>query len=340
MRSFMRHLILSQNIKITVPNLTKKIQNTIFQHSLLEKDSKIVVAVSGGPDSVCLLDIFTNLQKKYPLKIVIAHVNYGLRRKDSQKDEIFVRTLAKEYGLKIFVLNPKIKSKFDLENTLRKIRYRFFEDTRKKNKFDLIAIAHNADDQVETFFLHLLRGSGLAGLASMKYKNEKIIRPLLGTWRKEILDYLKDNDLSYRIDKTNLENTFTRNRVRNQLIPILEKKFNPKIKSTIFDAIESISDDYSFLNEFSQKAYKKNGLLSVRKIFKNHPAIQKRIILEALKEKNPNLRNIESAHLREILKALRSTKNKRQIVIFKGLKMERKGDRIFIEKAPKRSKAS
>ncbi len=314
-------------------NLTKKIQNTIFQYSLIKKDSKIVAAISGGPDSVCLLDIFANLQKKYPLKVIIAHVNYGLRGTDSQKDEIFVRNLAKKYGLEIFVLNPKIKSKFNLENNLREIRYRFFEEIRKKNKFDLIAVAHNADDQVETFFLHLLRGSGLAGLSSMKYKNEKIIRPLLGTWRKEILDYLKNNNLSYRIDKTNLENTFTRNKIRNQLIPILERKFNPKIKNTIFDAIESISDDYSFLNEFSQKAYKKSGLLSVRKIFKNHPAIQKRIILEALREKNSSFRNIESAHLREILKALRSTKNKRQIVAFKGLKIERKGDRIFIEKA-------
>lgn len=339
MKFFTKHWILSKRIKIIVLNLTKKIQNAIFQYSLIEKDSKIIVAVSGGPDSVCLLAILANLQKKYPLKIIIAHVNYGLRGSDSQKDEIFVRNLAKKYGLEIFVLNTKVRSKSDLENNLRKIRYRFFEKTKNKSKFDLIATAHNADDQVETFFLHLLRGSGLAGLSSMKYKNEKTIRPMLGIWRKEILDYLKSNKLPYRIDKTNSENVFTRNKIRNQLIPILEKKFNPKIKSTIFNAIESISDDYSFLDEISRKTYKKIGPLSIKKILENHPAIQKRILLEALKERSSNLRNVESAHLREILKALRSTKNKRQVVTFKGLKLERKGDRIFIEKAQNRQKA-
>lgn len=316
-----------------MPNLTKKIQNTIFRYKLIKRDSKIILAVSSGPDSTCLFHILMALQKKYPLKIIIAHVNYGLRGKDSQKDEAFVRDLAEKYGLKIFVLNPHIRSRSNLENNLREIRYRFFEEIRKKNKFDLIATAHNADDQVETFFLHLLRGSGLAGLSSMRYKNGKIIRPLLGAWRKEIIDYLKKNALSYRIDKTNSENIFTRNKIRNQLIPILEKKFNPKIKETIFDAIESISDDYSFLDEFSKGIYKKNKSLSVGKILGNHPAIQKRIILEALREKSPNLRNIGSAHPREILKVLESTKSKRQIVVFKGLKMERKGDRITIEKA-------
>jgi len=319
-----------------VPNLTKKIQNTIFQYGLLKKGDKVVIAVSGGPDSVCLLDILAKLQKKYSLGIIIAHINYGLRGIDSRKDEAFVRDLSKKYGLEIFILRAKIRSKSNLENNLREIRYRFFDKIRKKKDFDLIVTAHNADDKVETFFLHLIRGSGLAGLSSMKYKSDELIRPLLGVWRKEVLAHLKDNNLPYRIDKTNLESTFTRNRVRNQLIPFLEKNFNPKIKGTIFDAIESISEDYSFLDSFSREAYKKSLPLSAERILKNPPAIQKRVVMEALKEKSSDLRNIESANLREILKALKSTKNKRQTVVFKRLKVERKGDKITIEMLKKR----
>lgn len=318
-----------------MPNLTKKIQNTIFQHNLIQKNNKIVLAISGGPDSVCLFHIFLALQKKYALKLIIAHINYGLRGKDSQKDEDFVRRLAEKAGIELFVLKPVIKAASNLENTLREIRYTFFEKIRKENNFDLIATGHNADDQVETFFLHLLRGAGMTGLSAMRHKNKKIIRPLLGTWRKEIQEYLGKNDFSYKTDKTNFESIFTRNKIRNKLIPLIEKEINPNIKKTISEAIQSISDDYSFLDQFSKEAYQRNSHLSVKKILENHPAIQKRILLEAMREKTTTTDNVTSAILREITKILVSTKNKRQVVIFKGLKVERKGDRITIEKDKK-----
>ncbi|MDQ1283783.1 MAG: tRNA(Ile)-lysidine synthase [Patescibacteria group bacterium] len=321
-------------------NLIKKVQNTIFQYSLLKRDDKIIVAVSGGPDSTAMLDIFSKLKKKYDLDLIVAHVNYNLRGNDSKKDEAFARKLAEKYNLEIFVLRPvetqnfaslPQRKKHPSENTLRDIRYAFFEKIRLENKFDHIAVAHNADDQVETFLSRVIRGAGLLGLSAMRHKNNSIIRPLLDVPRCEILKYLKENKLTYRVDKTNLESEFLRNKIRNKLLPYLEKNFNPAIRQTIFDATVSISEDYSLVSNLIEKKYKKLNELDVKNIEKLHPAVQKGIVRKMLKEKKGNLQNIGAANIEEILKIIKSTKNKAQTVVFKGLKITRKGDKIKIE---------
>ena len=214
-------------------NLIKKIQNSASLNSLWKNDSKVILGISGGPDSVCLLDIFAKISQKYDLKLHIVHVNYGLRGNDSEKDEKLVQSLAQKYRIGSSVLKVgKLKKSEINEENLRNIRYLFFEKIREELKFDLISVAHNQDDQVETFLMRVIRGAGLHGLAGMKYKNEKIIRPFLGISRKEILEYLKNNKLKYRIDKTNEKDVFLRNKIRNELIPFLQKNFNPNIKKT------------------------------------------------------------------------------------------------------------
>lgn len=309
-------------------NLVKTIQNTIFQQALFARGAKIVVGVSGGPDSTCLLDVLKKLESKYDLQLLIAHVNYGLREKDSDKDEKFVRNLAQKNNLKIEVLQVKVSSKQNLENNLRDIRYDFFEKIRKENKFDLIAVAHNSDDQVETYLMRIIRGAGLQGLSAMRYKNNRIIRPLLNVSRKEILEHLAKTERTYRTDRTNAENLFLRNKIRNKLIPYLEKNFNPSIRKTIFDSTVSIAEDFSFINEMAEKAYRKNKDLSAKKIMTLLPALQKRVLLQAIAEKKQGCKDIELPHIEEILKAIRSTKNKNQTVSFQGLKMTRKGDKV------------
>lgn len=311
-------------------NLIKTIQNTIFQQELFTRGAKIVVGVSGGPDSVCLLEVLVELAPKHDLQLIVAHVNYGLRGKDSDKDEEFVRDLAQKSNLKIEVLQVKVSSKQNLENNLRNIRYDFFEKIRKENKFDLIAVAHNSNDQVETYLMRIIRGAGLQGLSAMRYKNGKIIRPLLNVSRKEILKHLDRNNKTHRTDKTNAENLFLRNKIRNKLIPYLEKNFNPSIRKTIFDSTASIAEDFSFINEMTEKSYQKNKGLSIKKILALHPALQRRILLQAIAEKKQDCKDIELSHIEEILKALRSTKSKNQTVSFQGLKMTRKGDKVTI----------
>ncbi len=314
-------------------NLVKKFQNTSHQYDLWQKGSKIVLGVSGGPDSVCLLDIFVKIQKTYALELIIAHVNYGLRGKDSERDEKFVRDLANKYNLTIEILKvPKLNTKNISENYLRDLRYDFFEKIRQQYKFDLIAVAHNSDDQVETFLMRLLRGSGLQGLSGMKYKSGKIIRPLLSTTRQEILEYLNETNRTYRTDRTNAKNLFLRNKIRNKLLPFLEKNFNPQIKQTVFTATTSIAEDSSFIADAVEKLASKQLELSAKKILSLHPALQRRLLLHYIEQQKLDLKDIEATHIEEILKALKSTKGKNQIVIFKGLKMLRKGDKVTISK--------
>jgi len=328
-------------------SLVKKIQNTSFRHDLFKKNDKIVLAVSGGPDSCAMLNILARLEKKYSLELLVAHVNYGLRGKDSDKDEKLVRELAEKYGIGVEVLNasitpPSRRVRRDTspgyreggntlsENALRDMRYDFFEKLRHKNNFDFIAVAHNSDDQVETYLLRTIRGAGLDGLTAMKFKNEKLIRPLLEISKKEILEYLKKNKLDYRTDKTNLENEYLRNKVRNRLLPYLEKNFNPNIRETIFDSTVSIVEDVDFLDKATAKQQEKLSELDVKKLLKLHPAILRRILRKKLEAVKGNLKNIDASHIEEVLKIIKSTKNKRQIVTLKGLKVMRKGDRLEI----------
>ena len=314
-------------------NLVKKIQNNIFQKNFFARGSGLVLGISGGPDSVCLAEILAGLQSKYDLKIILAHVNYALRGKDSDRDQKIVEDLAQKYALELFVLQPKLGKK-NSEESLRNIRYDFFEKVRKENGCEYIAVAHTLDDQVETFFMRLIRGAGLSGLTSMKFCNGKIIRPLLNISKKEILEFLKKNKIKYRIDKTNQENKFLRNKIRNIFIPLLEKDFNPNIKEMVFSNTLSIADDYSLLLDLAQREYakifSKNGTGSIQKILELPESLQRMVLREAIAGAKENLRDIDAAHTEEILKAIKSSKNKSQKVSFKGLKIVRNGDKLNV----------
>jgi len=314
-------------------NLIKKIQNEAYLNQFWKRGDKIIVGVSGGPDSVCLLDILAKIKEKFGIELHIAHVNYGLRGKDSEKDEKLIQALAEKYQISLSILkSEKLRANQINENSLRNIRYDFFEKIRKELGYDLITVAHNQDDQAETFFLHLLRGAGLQGLSGMKYKSGKIIRPLLRISRKEISEYLKNEKLKYRMDKTNKTDKFFRNKIRNKLIPQIEKNFNPNIKKIIADSTLNIAEDLSFIAELSKKYFTDGKEIKISRILKLHPALQKRIILEAIRKQRESLENIESTHIKEIFKIMRSNKSKSQTFLFQGLKITRRGDKLFMLK--------
>jgi tRNA(Ile)-lysidine synthase len=315
-------------------NLLKKIQENIYRHELFERGARIVVGVSGGPDSVCLLNILHKLKNKYDLKLVIAHINYGLRGKDSDKDEQLVKKIAEKHK---FAIEIKHNTQYTILNTnleekLRNFRYKFFEDVAKKHKATAIAVAHNMNDQAETVLARMIRGSGLRGLAAMKFKNGKIIRPFLNVRREEILAYLHSKRVPYRIDKSNLSLDFTRNKIRNKLIPVLEKGFNPRVQETLFKFSQSAAADYDFIQRFAEAWLKSQKMIRVSKLNELHGAICAEALRQLIEKLKPNLRDIESGHLNEIMKTLKSTKNKRQKITLKGLKIERRGDRLTINK--------
>lgn len=321
-------------------NLIKKFQNISHQYNLWQEGSKIVLGVSGGPDSVCLLDIFAKFKDKYNLDLIVAHVNYGLRGKDSEADEKLARKLAEKYGIKINVLKPEkgLKKGENLENVLRGIRYDFFEKLRKRKNFDFIAVAHTKDDQAETVLMRLIRGAGLKGLRAMRPKTEKIIRPLLGVSKKEILAYLKENKLKYRIDITNKDNSIFRNKIRNLLIPYLEKNFNPSIKDTLASEAVVIADDYSYIKNEAKKEYEKvkiasqgrQIIFSNKELQKTHPSIQRELLRMGITEVKRDIKDIRSANIEEVMKAFKSGKGKNQKVSFQGLKMIKRGDKIHL----------
>ncbi len=322
--------------------MIKNIQNLAFRKKLWKEGDKIIVAVSGGPDSVCLLDILAALAPKYNFRLHIAHVNYGLRGKESDGDEKYVRNLAKKYSLPINVSNAKKQAKTkageNLENKLRQIRYSFFEKIRRQKKFNLIAVAHNQDDQAETVLMRILRGSGLQGLASMSAKSQNIIRPLLDTSRKEIEKYLKEKNIPFRIDKSNKDTVFFRNKIRRHLIPYLEKNFKISIKKNLSSLAKTISDDFEYIQSSARKESSKTITESNGKIVIKIPillnlslSLQRQVLRNSISMLS-GLHNIELGNIEELLKIANSQKSKNQQASFGGLKVERKGDKLTLIK--------
>ena len=317
-----------------VRGFIKRVLNTVSLYHLWEPKKCFIVAVSGGADSLCLLDILFLLAKKYSFALHVVHVNYRLRDKDSENDERLVRKQASAYGIPCSVLRPKINTKNNLEAKLRTLRYAFFEKIRKQENYDLIAVAHNEDDQAETFLLRLLRGSGISGLASMRPKNKYIIRPLIQMSRQEIIRYLKERRIIHNEDISNQDTKFLRNRVRHELLPFLEKKFQSKIKKILATNASLLAEDYAFLNSLTAPlpSLKKSGksiCFSCAEIL-SFPEPLVRYQLRALFSPLLNSQPPEKNLLNEALKCLRSKKGKVQKFSFGGLKFIRKGDTVTL----------
>lgn len=222
--------------------MLQKFLRFISQNRLFDIDSdKILLAVSGGTDSVVMCDLAFHAG----LKFAVCHINFNLRGGDSMEDEKFVRGLASKYGVKCFVksfdtLSYAEKTRQSVEMAARELRYAEFERIMDDEGFQFTAVAHQKDDAVETFFLNLLRGSSIRGLTGIKVKNNRIIRPLLCFSRREILQYIEDNRLSFRLDKTNLETEFSRNKIRNEIIPLFEE-INPSFKDNAALSLKFLS---------------------------------------------------------------------------------------------------
>jgi tRNA(Ile)-lysidine synthase len=190
---------------------------------------RTLLAVSGGMDSVVLVDLF----HKAGFRFEIAHCNFGLRGAESDGDEVFVKTLAEQYGVQFYSVRFDLSNiKSSIQEEARTLRYNWFEQIRKANKLDYIATAHHADDQVETVLQHFVKGTGIRGLRGMKVKRDLIVRPLLFAFRDEIETYCTEQNLNYRTDSSNASLKYERNKVRHELIPMLQT-LNPNFKATL-----------------------------------------------------------------------------------------------------------
>lgn len=312
----------------------RRVQNTNSLLRLWSHEKSFIVAVSGGPDSLCLLDVFSALSEKHGLKLHVAHVNYRLRGVASDQDEALVRERAAAYGLAITVFRPKKPAKGNLEEGLRDARYAFFERLRKKLGYDLIAVAHNEDDQAETLLLRLLRGAGLQGLSAMRAKSGAIIRPLLATSRQDILQYLRERRISYREDESNADRRFMRNRIRHELIPLLERDFQPRARKVLARTAATLAEEYALLESAAPavlniKINGRKASFSRAEAAELSPLALTRELRRLFVAFSPG-KPPEKGGMDEWVKVIRSGKGKTQRVTLRGLKLERKGDKVTL----------
>ena len=232
------------------------------KENLIEKGDKIVVGFSGGPDSVFMTEMLLKLKETICFDLVLVHINHLLRGDDSDGDELFCYEYAKKNNFKIFSQRIDVEGiskekSITLEEAGREARYELYNKIMKETKSNKIALAHNKDDQIETFMFRLTRVAGLGGLEGIVSKRDRYIRPISEIYKKDILKYLEENNISYRIDKTNFENEFTRNSIRLDLIPFIEQRYNPKFKDKLYNLIEEIRELNNVVDKevekFSQK---------------------------------------------------------------------------------------
>ncbi len=219
------------------------------------RGSKLVVAVSGGLDSVGLLDMLLQLRERLDLELVVAHADHGVRAA-SAKDAAFVAKLAAGYGLAFSSTRLELGASGNLEARAREARYRWLEGIRTDAKASYIVTAHQADDQVETLFLHLARGSGLTGLAGMDMTRDRILRPLLGVPRGKLTRYVRRRKLAYRTDPTNRSLRMARNRIRRQVITSLQR-INPQLIETVSQSMRVFADEYGVLRGLAEQEFAK-----------------------------------------------------------------------------------
>ncbi len=289
--------------------MVEKVFHTIEKYSLINRGEKVVVGVSGGPDSVCLLHVLKTISEKMDIKLYAVHINHMLRGAESDLDEEYVRNLCKKldvslYAERIDVASVAEDKGLSLEEAGREARYQKFYQVADQVGAEKIAVAHNKNDQAETVLMNFIRGSGLAGLAGMDFKRDKIIRPLLEISRAEIEEYCKKHSLNPRTDSSNLKSIFTRNRIRLELIPAIDRMFGTNITETACRTAAILKDDNEFLESSALKLYRDSARminereirLNLSKIEGCHIALIRRVIRRAIFELKKDLKGIGSVH--------------------------------------------
>ena len=212
-----------------------KVKNIIFENSLFSKTDKLILAISGGVDSVCLMHILLSLG----YKLELAHCNFNLRGVESNEDEEFVKKLSNIYKLKLHIQSfdtekYSIQKRLSIQMAARELRYNWFKKIKIKEEAKYIILAHHNDDDIETYFINLLRGTGIKGLLGMPIKKDCFIRPLINFSRLDIERYVSINKLEYRDDSSNNSLKYLRNKIRHKLLPLLYE-INPNLKQTLLN---------------------------------------------------------------------------------------------------------
>lgn len=327
-----------------------KVEENLISKKMIDRGDVIIVGVSGGFDSMMLLDILYRLKDKYGYSIKIAHINHGVRGKEADQDEEFVRQNAKRYGLEFYSKTVDMngyakKYKMTAEEAGRKLRYEFFNSIEKKNKYK-IAVAHNKNDIAETILMRIIRGTGVDGLSGIDYKRDNIIRPILNISREDIEYYCEKAKLNPRLDRTNLEPIYYRNKIRLDLIPYIEKEYSKNIVESLFRLSENIKEDIEILNNITDEELEdvlisrdRNKIVLDNERFKyKNKGLKSRILRRAIEIINGNIVGIERININDILHISKEANTGKSLDLKHGIKARLSYDKLYIEKCENNGK--
>ncbi|MGN1298372.1 MAG: tRNA lysidine(34) synthetase TilS [Candidatus Scatovivens sp.] len=333
--------------------LKEEVLDTINKYNLIESGDKIVLGVSGGPDSISMLNILYELKEKLNFSIIVSHINHGLR-KNASRDENFVRQFCENKNIEFHVLHADInkeakKEKKGLEETGRKIRYEFFNEVLLETSANKIAIAHNKNDKAETIIMNILRGCGVNGLKGIEAKNDIYIRPLIEIDRSKIEKYCQENNLNPVIDETNYENDYTRNKIRNIIIPYIKNQFNPNIIENLNRLSDIAKEETEYIRLNTIQIYKKIAIeenilekkvyseekmptiiLDLKEFNKQLGIIKKNIILYSIERLFGTVKGIEKVHIEDIIKLCSNNIGNKYLTPNKFIKIVIKNKKIYI----------
>ena len=328
--------------------MKEEVLKTIKKYNLIESGDKLVLGVSGGPDSISMLNVLREIDEDETIdlkfQIVVSHINHNIR-KEAKEDEEFVKKYCDENNIKFFSKSIDVEkiannSKIGIEEAGRKVRYEFFDEVLKKTNSNKIAIAHNKNDKVETMIMNVLRGSGLLGLKGIEPKRGKYIRPLIEIEREKIEEYCEEKNLNPRIDKTNFDNTYSRNKVRNVVIPYIKQEFNPNIIKTLDRLSELVKEEDTYVEKQVEKAYKEifieenneEIILNLKKFNNYEKVIKSRIVLYTITRLFGSSKGIEKIHIDDILKLCKNNIGNKFLTPNKNLKVLVKNHKIYFSK--------
>jgi tRNA(Ile)-lysidine synthase len=312
--------------KSQLATLELQVLRTIRKFAMIESGEHVLIAGSGGADSTALLLCLHDLAPLLNLKLTVAHLNHRIRGAEADEDEEFVRRWSADLGYYFLSESADVKalaaaSKQNLEEAAREARYEFLRRAAARAGADKIATGHNLNDQAETILLRLLRGSGPAGLEGIRpVIDRRLIRPLLECSRDQILKFLSERKATYREDSTNSDLRYQRNRIRHELLPYLEKHFNPRLVTTLAREAAVMSAAWDFLEQQAHLEFEAlriavgDGIaLPTHDLMKLHPAVRGQVVRHALRELLGSLRGIEAVHIENVLRLCESKRSGRRV---------------------------
>lgn len=324
--------------------LIEQALKTIRNYSMVRAGDAVLVAVSGGPDSVFLLQSLRALKKKLGIsKLAVCNLDHGLRGEESRQDSIFVRRLAKSLGLEFIHrkgdLTKARPDKLSTEEIGREVRYKFFHDAARKSGANVIATGHTLDDQAETVLMRLVKGASMKGIVGIspvrEEKGLRIIRPLIELEKKEITGYCDESGIAYRIDRTNLEPVYFRNIVRQEIMPFLEK-YNPRLKRVLSGLAEHLREDFEFISKERRKAARiisltKAGAVEIclKDIVVQPKALQKEVLRDSLEKAGGIIKKLSFRHWKEVENLIAQRRKGSSVDLPGGIRVTRT-DRLLV----------